>query len=86
MIDRVRAGDTAAPQSGRSTAVLAAAIAVPVAAVLLLSVAAALLLMRKRQQQQRLALDGDFKHHGSKELTGGRSTGNSSKHRSRDNK
>jgi hypothetical protein len=85
MIDRARSGDTTAPQSGRSTAEIAAAIAAPVAAVLLLSVAAALLLMRKRQLQQRLGLDGDSKIT-SKELTGGRSTGNSSKHRSRDNK
>jgi hypothetical protein len=42
-------------------------------------------LMRKRQLQQRLGLDGDSKIT-SKELTGGRSTGNSSKHKSRDNK
>jgi hypothetical protein len=85
MIDRTRAGNTAAPRSSRSTAVLAAAIAVPVAAVLLLSAAAALLLMPKRQRQQRLATDGGFKL-GSKEVTGGRSTGNSSKQKSRDNK
>jgi uncharacterized membrane protein YozB (DUF420 family) len=83
-IERVRAGNTAAPQSGRSTAALAAAIAVPVAAVLLLSAAAALLLIRKRQRRQHVQA-GDAKQ-GAMELTGAPSTGSSSKHRSRDNK